>query len=141
MKREDLKKLAQSFLGTYGYISKSTTIHNAVLFSRPTGMGITDELLVYFHEKGEEKNIEKNLAELNDRYPRIVAGEEGRRLFLSNEPIGIVPSEITNTGFKYQVPVYFFDREFQSGKKTTPLNKLEEEAAKFVNESEIWGQT
>jgi len=134
MKREDLIKLAQSFLGTYGYISKNTTINNAILFSRPTGMGITDELLVYFHERGEEKDLEKNLLELDTKYSRIVAGEEGRRLFLSNEPIGIVPQEITKSGFKYQVPVYFFDREFQSGRKTTPLSQLEEDAAKFVSE-------
>jgi hypothetical protein len=134
MKREELIKLAQSFLGTYGYISKSTSINNAILFSRPTGMGITDELLVYFHEKGEERNLGKTLLDLDAKYSRIVAGEEGRRLFLSNEPIGIVPQEITKAGFTYQVPVYFFDREFQSGKKTTPLSQLEEEAAKFRKE-------
>jgi len=88
---------------------------------------------VYFHERGEENLIHTRLTSLNERYKRIPGGEGGRRFFLSPVPLGIVPEPVTTNEFTYQVPVWFFDREF-SAKKTTPLKRLEEDAAKYEKE-------
>jgi len=134
MNRENLKKLVEEFLRTYGYIAKPTDDPNGILFSRPTGVGILDEILVYFHELGEESSIYSSLAFLNERYGRIPGGEGGRRFFLSPSPLGRVPESVSEKGFTYQVPVWFFDREFSSEKKTTPLKLLEKEADKYEEE-------
>jgi len=133
MNREELKKLTERFLRTFGYVAKTTDEPNCILFSRPTGVGTLDELLVYFHERGEENLIPSRLTSLNEKYKRIPGGEGGRRFFLSSVPLGRVPETVTNNGFIYQVPVWFFDREF-SVLKTTPLKRLEEDAAKYEKE-------
>jgi hypothetical protein len=132
--RNDLKKLTEDFLSTYGYIVKPTSHANCELFSRPTGAGILDELLIYFHESGEEDIIEDILPELNEEYKKIPGGEGGRRFFLSPISLGRVPEVVKNNGFTYQVPVWFFDREFSVAKKRTPLKLLEEDAAKYERE-------
>jgi hypothetical protein len=132
--RNDLKKLTEDFLSTYGYIAKPTSHANCELFSRPTGAGILDELLIYFHENGEEDIIEDILPELNEEYKKIPGGEGGRRFFLSPISLGRVPEVVKNNGFTYQVPVWFFDREFSVAKKRTPLKLLEEDVAKYERE-------
>ena len=130
----ELKGLTQNFLKTFGYIAKPTNEPNCVLFSRPTGLGISDELLIYFHELAQESKIEFALRQLSKSYARVPGGERGRKIFLSPSPIGKVPPAIKENDFVYQVPVWFFDREFSSDKKSTPLKKLEEEAAKYEEE-------
>ena len=134
MEREKLRELTEGFLKTYGYISKPTNNPNCTLFSRPTGMGTLDELLVYFHEKGEENLLDLKLRAIAERYERIPGGEGGRRFFLSTVPLGRVPESVIEYGFTYQVPVWFFDREFSAERKKTPLKLLEEEAAKYEKE-------
>ncbi len=129
MDREQLKNLVQSFLKTFGYIVKAVD-GNGILFTRPTGLGVADELLIYFHQEGEETMIEPALKSLAGKYLRIPGGDEGRRFFLSPTPLGRVPRAVTEHEFKYQVPVWFFDREFSTAKMSTPLKQLEEDAAK-----------
>lgn len=126
--RENLKKLAQDFFKTYGYISKPSGIDNAVIFSRPTGMGVSDELLIYFHEKNEEGYLKTRLDSISKKYTRIPGGDGGRRFFLSPVKLGTIPEAVKKNDFKYQVPVWFFDREFSSEKTSTPLKKLKEDA-------------
>lgn len=125
MEREEIKKLSGEFLRTYGYIAKPVEGMNAILFSRPTGLGVPDELLVYFHRKGEERYIGTHLSNLAKKYERLQGGEKGRRFFLTSERLGLTPTAVTENGFLYQVPVWFFDREFSEQKKNSPLKNLE----------------
>jgi len=134
MNREKLEEVTQNFLKTFGYMARSTNERNCVLFSRPTGLGISDELLIYFHELGEEDRINNALTQLNKSYERVPGGEKGRRFFLSPYPIGKVPPAVSKSNFIYQVPVWFFDREFSSEKRITPLKKLMADAAKYEQE-------
>lgn len=120
MDREYLKILTQTFLKTFGYMPKPTKEKHGVLFSRPTGLGVTDELLFYFHETGEDDRIRFALTQLTKSYQRIPGGKNGRRFFLSPYPMGKVPPAIGENDFYYQVPVWFFDREFSSQKKNDP---------------------
>lgn len=131
MNRKDLINISIDFFNTFYYKSKQTISANALLFTRPTGMGINDELLVYFHQKGEEDYLENNLKILNTEYKFI---DNNRRFFLSNVPLGIVPESVTKYNFKYQVPVLFFNREFSSDKKSTPIKSLESEMKKYEDE-------
>ncbi len=128
MKIEALKQASKDFLRTYNYGSKEVGNGKAIVFSRPTGMGFADELLVYFQDKGETLN-EDDLKKLALEFNRIPGGgeETGRKFFLSNGPLGLVSPSVTEHGFKYQVPVQFFDREF-SPKSATPLKVLEKRA-------------
>lgn len=128
MEIEKLKKLTLEFLKTYGYLAKPIK-SNAILFSRPTGLGTVDELLVYFHKEGEI--FGSSLEELSTNYAKI---PEGRRFFLSTTPLVPVPDTIKKNNFTYQVPVWFFDREFSTEKKLTPLKRLEEDVAKYESE-------
>jgi len=130
MKRAELKKLTQEFLKTYGYIAKPIE-DNAILFSRPTGLGAADDYLIYFHEIGEERIIKSTLTDMVKKYDKIPSRQEGRRFFLSPLPLGRVPEGVNENGFKYQVPVWFFDREFSSEKRLTPLKQLAEEAVQY----------
>ncbi len=128
MKVEKLKKLTSEFLKTYGYMAKPIE-SNAILFSRPTGFGTLDELLIYFHEGGEI--IDSDLEKLSTKYSKI---SEARRFFLTPKPLVPVPETIKKNNFIYQIPVWFFDREFSTAKKLTPLKRLEEEVAKYESE-------
>lgn len=134
MNRAELQEKAESFLKCQGYRAKTTSVDNAIIFTRPTGMGVEDELLVYFHEKGEEKSLVGRLTILDEKYKKIMGGDSGRRFFLTSSPLGTIPKPVIDKGFKYQVPVWFFDREFSADKKSTPLKHLEEEASKYVSE-------
>lgn len=134
MDREYLKILTQTFLKTFGYMPKPTKEKHGVLFSRPTGLGVTDELLVYFHEAGEDDIIRYALTQLKEGYERVPGGKNGRRFFLSPYSIGKVPLAVVENDFYYQIPVWFFDREFSGQKKLTPLKKLEEDTAKYEQE-------
>jgi len=134
MGKEAILKSSKLFLKTYGYNPKPTGVEDSILFSRPTGMGTSDEYLIYFHEKGEEVYLEDRLKELNEKYKRIRGGEDGNRFFLSSSPLGLVPEIVKKNSFKYQVPVWFFDREFSGERKSTPLILLEEAAKKHEKE-------
>ncbi|MBU1004507.1 MAG: pentapeptide repeat-containing protein [Nanoarchaeota archaeon] len=134
MQKETILKASKLFLKTYGYNPKPTGIEGSLLFSRPTGMGTSDEFLIHFHEKGEEAYLDTRLKQLNEKYTRIAGGEVGRRFFLSSSPLGRVPEAVKENSFTYQVPVWFFDREFSRERKSTPLMLLEEAAKKHEKE-------
>jgi len=134
MNKKSLMELTKLFLKTYGYNSKPTGNDGSLIFSRPTGMGISDDLLVYFHQKGEEGYLDARLKFLNKKYDKIAGGEKGRRFFLSTSPLGIIPEVVKKNKLKYQVPVWFFDREFSIHKKTTPLKRLEDCTTKYEKE-------
>ena len=134
---KSLTELTIEYLKAQGYRKKNTVIKNAYLFSRPTGLGSDDEWLIYIQEADEnEEYLKENLQELDNRYGYIPKShgkaKNGRRFFLSAQPLGIVPQFISTYGFKYQVPIWFFDREFSSEKKSTPLKTLEENAKEYI---------
>ncbi len=133
MKRQEVLSLTESFLKTYGLNKEKTILDNAYIFTRPTGFGTKDEWLIYFHEKGEEFYIESNLERLSEKYHWISSGENGRRFFLSDMPIGVPPAALKKFGFIYQVPVYFFDREF-SEKPKSALKELEKDTERLARE-------
>ncbi len=136
MTREEITKLAIEFNETKGARGKPIdTVKNAMIFSNPTGASHTDEHIIYFHKKGEEDVIEKNLKQIASKFGRVPSGEKtGRRFFLTNESIPVsVRSTIKKHGFIYQSPVQFFDRDFSYDKKS-PLKAIEEEANKFKKE-------
>lgn len=133
MTLNELINMTKSFLKTFGYNPKNTGIDNAILFSRPTGMGVNDELLVYFHEKEQEDYIASRLKDLSDKYQNI-SGSDGRRFFLSTSAIGAIPELVTKLGFKFQVPVFFFDREFSAEKKASPLKQIKEKTKEYEAE-------
>jgi hypothetical protein len=82
----ELKVLADEFFKTYGYRS-NTVSSNGVLYSRPSGLGVADELLVYFHSKGEGSDLDEKLGELAGKFEKIPSGLQGRRFCLSDEPL------------------------------------------------------
>ncbi|MEM2175226.1 MAG: pentapeptide repeat-containing protein [Candidatus Micrarchaeia archaeon] len=128
MNRDILKKLTIEFKKSLGYIEREDIDHpNCILFSR----GEIQEL-VYIHEPGEESNLTSVLSKLSQKYKRIPA--ETGRIFLTTSPIGRPPECIQENGFKYQVPVWFFDREFSTLKESTPLKKLEAQITKYESE-------
>jgi uncharacterized protein YjbI with pentapeptide repeats len=131
MNREELKRLTIEFLDTFRYANKNTKSPNAILFTRPTGLGINDEILIYFHQKGEEDYLENNLRTLDNEFANL---DESRRFFLSNVPLGLTPDSLKKYKFKYQVPVMFFTREFSTEKIATPLKVLEKDLTQFENE-------
>ncbi len=133
MTSEEIKHLAKQFLRTYNYLAKDVDPH-AIVFSRPTGLGVTDEILVYIHRRGAEAELESELRSLARRFERVPAGPGGRRFFLAPEPLGVAPPVVSEFGFTYQVPAFFFDREFTSLKPTTTLKQLERDAARFDQE-------
>lgn len=129
MEREKFKKLAQDFMSTFGYKSKTIpNFTNVLLFSRPTGTGTNEEKLAYFHEVGEEAYLETRLSDLNKRYERI---PESSRFFLSPAPLGAVPKAVSENKFIYQIPIWFFDRNFSEEKQSTPLKRFEESALTY----------
>lgn len=134
MEKQQLINLTETFLRAYGYVKKATTLDNAFLFTRPTGLGTTDDWLIYFHEKGREPYLDLELGKLNKKYTEVPSGDNGRRLFLATTPIGAVPTEIKKHGFIYQVPAWFFDREFSSSKELSALKELEKEIDRYSKE-------
>jgi len=130
--RQELRRLVEAFLRTYGYLAKSVN-DRAVMFSRPTGLGVSDDLLVYFHEKGENNNLASQLQELSQKYDSVLGERTGRKFFLSPVSLVPVPEAIKENKFTYQVPVLFFDREFTTQKKTY-LRSLEEDATRHEDE-------
>lgn len=138
MNRQELKTKTIEFLKTFGYkanIRSSKKISsNLLLFTRPSGLGTSDEILVYFHVRGEESLLEKIFTQIEEKYSHIPKDKKGRRFFLSIEPLGIVPESVKKFGFYYQVPVWFFDREFSGSELNTPLKILEEKTKKYEKE-------
>lgn len=136
MRRENLIKIVTEFNKTKGAQGKLIKgVDNAMIFANPTGALHTDEHIVYFHQKGEEKAIVTNLKQIVNKYSRVHGGDKtGRRFFLTNEPIPVSDLPIIKKyEFTYQTPVQFFDREF-SFDKSSPLKAIEEKARRFAKE-------
>ena len=127
MNRDELKKLVVEFKKSLGYLDRQTDNPNCLLFTK----GEIQEL-VYVYEQGDENILSETLSKIAKKYERIP--KEIGRIFLSVYPLGRPPECVTENGFKYQVPVWFFDREFSAGKQSTPLKKLEAEVSKYENE-------
>lgn len=127
MDKETLKKLVVKFKNSLGYLDKFTDDPNAILFTK----GEIQEL-VYIHGEGEENILEDSLSSLATTYRRIP--EQIGRFFISTYPLGRPPEAVVQNGFKYQVPVWFFDKEFSTLKTSTPLKQLEAEAKKYESE-------
>lgn len=126
MKRDELLKLVIQFKKSLGYIDRPTDNPNAMLFTK----GEIEEL-VYIHGPGEENILSESLSELSQKYRRI---PETFRIFLTTTPLGRPPEYVSQNGFKYQVPIWFFDREFSLFKKSTPLKVLEANIEKYERE-------
>ncbi len=127
MNRDEFKKLVIEFKKSLDYLDRETDNPNCLLFTK----GEIQEL-VYIYEPDDENQLRKALSEIARKYERIP--KEIGRIFLSTVPLGRPPECVTENGFKYQVPVWFFDREFSIGKQSTPLKNLEAQVSKYENE-------
>jgi len=127
MNKEDLKKLVIEFKRSLGYLDRPTNNQNAILFTK----GEIEEL-IYIYDKKEGEDPSQSLIELARTYKRIP--EKIGRIFLATTPLGRPPEAVQENGFTYQVPVWFFDKEFSEIKDKTPLKTLEAEAKKYENE-------
>ncbi len=100
MELENLKLITSDFLNTYGYHGKGVD-EFTVRFSRPTGLGFSDDLFVYFHEKGDEEFLEQRLDTLTKKLKKSqISKDFERKFFLSNTALGLVPKSVTDAGFK-----------------------------------------
>jgi hypothetical protein len=130
MDRQRLKNLTLEYFECYDYRSKETGNPNCFIFERRSALGKMERMLVYFHEKGEEDLLENTLSSINKKWSDVK-----ERFFLSPEPLAGEPlSVIKKCEFTYQVPVYFFDKEFSAAKNSTPLKNLENEIKKLLKE-------
>lgn len=127
MNRDTLKKLMIEFKKSLGYLDRPTDNPNAILFTK----GEIQEL-VYVHELGEENILSGVLTRLAQTYKRVP--EQVGRIFITPIPLGRPPESVQQNGFKYQVPIWFFDKEFSTLKASTPLKVLEEEVRKYEYE-------
>jgi len=130
MDRQRLKNLTLEYFKCYGFHSQETGNPNCFIFERRSVFGKMERILIYFHEKGEEDLLENTLSSIDKKWSDV---EE--RFFLSPEPLAVKHRQvIRNYKFTYQVPVYFFDKEFSAAKNNTPLKNLENEIKKLLKE-------